>query len=116
MQLRDREYDLQRPLLVGILNLTPDSFSDGGQLFSNDDQVATLDKVLRRAALLIQDGADILDLGGESTRPGAQPVSEQTELDRVVPAVEAIAERLDVVLSVDTRRANVAKSAIRGQD
>ncbi len=102
MDLRDRHFDLRKPLLVGILNLTPDSFSDGGQL-------PALDDVLRRAEQLVRDGADILDLGGESTRPHATPVSEQEECDRVLPAVEALARRLDVPLSIDTRRAHVAR-------
>lgn len=106
MRLRDRDYDLRKPLLVGILNVTPDSFSDGGQLRDLDD-------VLRRAEQLQRDGADILDLGGESTRPGAAPVSPQTELNRVLPAVEAIAARLDLPVSVDTRRAAIAAQALR---
>ncbi|MFZ4579264.1 MAG: dihydropteroate synthase [Myxococcota bacterium] len=106
MRLGARELDLSRPLLVGILNVTPDSFSDGGNL-------PDLEAVLRRAEAMVRDGADLLDLGGESTRPGAHPVSVQVELDRVLPAVEALRARLDVPLSVDTRRAAVAEPALR---
>ena len=105
MYLRHHGFDLRKPLLVGILNVTPDSFSDGGQL-------ATLDQVLRRAEELVRDGADLLDLGGESTRPLATAVSPAQEAERVLPAVEALARRLDVPLSVDTRRAEIAQAAL----
>ena len=91
MYLRHRGFDLRKPLLVGILNVTPDSFSDGGQL-------ATLDQVLRRAEELMRDGADLLDLGGESTRPHAAAVSPTQEAERVLPAVEALARRLQTGL------------------
>lgn len=106
MRLRDRDYDLRTPLLVGILNLTPDSFSDGGEL-------AVLDAALRRAEAFVQDGADLLDLGGESTRPGAPPVTADEESARVLPVLEAIVARLDIPLSVDTRRAEIAAQAVR---
>ena len=105
MRLRDRTLDLHRPQLVGILNVTPDSFSDGGQLRHLDD-------VLRRAEQLVHDGADLLDLGGESTRPNAAPVSAEEEADRVLPAVRVLCARLDVPVAVDTRRAVVARDAI----
>lgn len=105
MHLRDRHFDLRKPLLVGILNLTPDSFSDGGQLL-------TLDDLVRRAERLVSDGADILDLGGESTRPHAPFVSPEVEADRVLPAIAALAQRLAVPLSVDTRRAAIASAAL----
>ena len=105
MRLRDRTLDLHRPQLVGILNVTPDSFSDGGQLRHLDD-------VLRRAEQLVHDGADLLDLGGESTRPNAEPVSAEEEADRVLPAVRVLCARLDVPVAVDTRRAVVARDAI----
>jgi dihydropteroate synthase len=85
---------------MGVINLTPDSFSDGGSLWQ-DGRPAT-DRILRRAERMLADGADILDLGGESTRPGAAIVSAQEECDRVLPTLESIAARLDVVLSVDT--------------
>jgi dihydropteroate synthase len=85
---------------MAILNVTPDSFSDGGRLF--DGGRLSLDRACVRAAQLVADGADIIDIGGESTRPGAAPVSTQQELDRVLPVVERLALELDVVLSVDT--------------
>ena len=106
MHLRDRHFDLRKPLLVGIVNLTPDSFSDGGQF-------QTIDEVLRRAEQLVHDGADILDLGGESTRPGAEPVSLQEEANRVLPVIAALASRIGVPLSVDTRRAAIADLTLR---
>ncbi|MEC7118756.1 MAG: dihydropteroate synthase [Pseudomonadota bacterium] len=90
-----RTLDLAVPQVMGILNVTPDSFSDGGQFVQRD-------AALRQAEQMLKDGASIIDVGGESTRPNALPVGEQIELDRVVPIVEAIAERLDVVISVDT--------------
>lgn len=95
-----RQLELSRTHVMGILNVTPDSFSDGGMLCSA--QGVQLDKVLRRAEKMVVDGATILDVGGESTRPGATLVSLQEELDRVLPVVEKIAAELDVVISVDT--------------
>lgn len=92
------------PLLMGILNVTPDSFSDGGRFLQRD-------AALRHAEQLLRDGADVIDIGGESTRPGANAVSEQQELDRVVPVVEAVAE-LGAVISVDTSRTAVMQASI----
>ena len=85
---------------MGILNVTPDSFSDGGALYAG--RSLSLDKVLERARDMVANGADIIDIGGESTRPGAAPVSPQEEMDRVLPAVELLAREVDVILSVDT--------------
>jgi len=82
---------------MGILNVTPDSFYDGGDFF---DQAAAIEG----AKTLVEEGADIIDIGGESTRPGAEPVSVDAEIDRVVPVIEAVAD-LDVSISVDTRKA-----------
>lgn len=90
---------------MGVLNVTPDSFSDGGRL-------ATLDAALVAARRMVADGARILDVGGESTRPGAAPVALDEELKRVVPVVRAIAAELDVVISVDTSRAEVIAEAV----
>ena len=90
---------------MGVLNVTPDSFSDGGLFL---DPGAALDQ----AARLTNAGADVIDIGGESTRPGATPVSLQEELDRVIPVVEALASRLDVILSVDTYKAPAASAAL----
>ncbi len=94
---------------MGVMNLTPDSFSDGGRLWQ--DGRPALDRLLRRAERMLADGADILDLGGESTRPGAAPVSVQEECDRVLPAVAAISARLDVIVSVDTSTPELMSAA-----
>jgi len=91
--------------IMGILNVTPDSFSDGGRYFS-------LDAALERARQLITDGADILDIGGESSRPFSEPVSEAEELRRVIPVIEKLAGNLDVPISIDTTKASVAKRAL----
>ena len=85
---------------MGILNVTPDSFSDGGQLYQHDR--LDLSALLFKAEAMVGAGASLLDVGGESTRPGAASVSEQQELDRVIPAIEVLARKLDVVVSVDT--------------
>lgn len=94
--------DLSFPRVMGILNVTPDSFSDGGQH-------ASLDEALRHAERMLAEGAAIIDVGGESTRPGASPVEEQQELDRVAPVVEALVRELDALVSVDTSRASVMR-------
>lgn len=107
----ERQLDLSLPHLMGVLNLTPDSFSDGGQLLRGNK--VDLDAVRRCAEQFCAAGATLLDLGGESTRPGAQPVTEQQELDRVLPAVEALAQEFDVVISVDTSTAYVMSQAAR---
>lgn len=101
-RFRDKVLDLSVPRVMGILNVTPDSFSDGG-LFHRSDAA------LRHAEQMIAAGADILDIGGESTRPGAVAVSTAEELDRVVPVVEAIAKSMDVIISVDTSNPVVIK-------
>lgn len=90
---------------MGILNVTPDSFSDGGAHRGPEEAAA-------RGAEMIAEGADIIDVGGESTRPGARPVPEDEELDRVVPAVRALRERTDALISVDTTKAAVAREAL----
>lgn len=103
--LRDRVLDLRpRALVMGIVNVTPDSFSDGGRFF--DPQQA-----IEHAHQLVRDGADILDIGGESTRPGATPVSVDEEIRRVVPVIEALAGT--VPLSIDTMKAPVAEAALQ---
>lgn len=97
---------LDRPIVVGILNITPDSFSDGGDFFSPES-------ALRGATRLLDEGADVLDIGGESTRPRAAPVSEAEELRRVVPVVRAVRARFpDAILSVDTVKSEVAERAL----
>ena len=97
-------FDLSRPLVMGIVNVTPDSFSDGGLHLQRDAALA-------HAHQLIAEGADILDIGGESTRPGAQPVSAQEELDRVLPIIEAL-HGAPVPISVDTSKPEVMQAAI----
>ena len=101
--------DLSRPNIMGILNVTPDSFSDGGQLYSRER--LDLSKTLSAVDSMLNDGADIIDVGGESTRPGAADVSVQEELDRVIPVLEAIKSRFDTVVSVDTSTAEVIAEA-----
>jgi dihydropteroate synthase len=90
---------------MGIINVTPDSFSDGGRF-------RDMDRMLAGAETMVGEGADILDVGGESTRPGAQPVAEAEELQRVVPAVEALRRHFDVPVSVDTSKAVVMRAAV----
>ncbi len=95
----------KRPLVMGILNVTPDSFSDGGRYMERE-------RALEYAREMVAQGADIIDVGGESTRPGAHPVSLEEEVDRVVPVVEALSRELEVPISVDTCKAPVAKGAL----
>ena len=106
-----RTLDLSRPRIMGVLNVTPDSFSDGGQLY-RDGRVDT-DVLLARAEQMLAEGADFLDVGGESTRPGAVAVSEAEELDRVVTAVEALAQHCDTIISVDTSTPSVMTESAR---
>lgn len=95
----------ERTLIMGILNVTPDSFSDGGQFLSVDDALA-------QAERMISDGADIIDVGGESTRPGGEPVSVAEEIERVVPVIEALSQRFSTPTSVDTTKSEVARAAL----
>lgn len=101
-----RSLDLTTPAVMGILNVTPDSFSDGGRY-------TVLDAALRQAEQMLADGAHLIDVGAESTRPGAAAVSEQEELDRLLPAVEAIASRFDTVISIDTSTPAAFREAAR---
>lgn len=94
-----------RTLVMGIVNVTPDSFSDGGRFLANRDAI---DQGLR----LLDEGADILDIGGESTRPYSDPVTQEDELARIIPVIEALARRSDVPISVDTTKAEVARRAL----
>jgi len=104
-RIRGRTLSLERPLVVGILNVTPDSFSDGGRWMGPA-------AALERARRMVDEGADLLDVGGESTRPGAAPVSADEELERVLPVLRAILADLRVPVSIDTRRAAVARAAL----
>lgn len=94
-----------RPRVMAVLNVTPDSFSDGGRY-------ADLGAVIVAAESMVRDGAEIIDIGGESTRPGARPVPEGEELDRVIPVIEALGRRMDVLLSVDTSKPAVMRAAV----
>lgn len=105
-QLPDRTMTFQRPLVMGIVNVTPDSFSDGGRFF---DPESAVDHGMK----LIEEGADLLDIGGESTRPGANPVEVQEELSRVIPVIEELSRRTTTPISIDTMKSTVAKAAIK---
>lgn len=106
LQCGSKRLSLDVPRVMGILNITPDSFTDGGKFES-------LDNALAQAEAMIAAGADIIDVGGESTRPGADVVDVQQEIDRVVPVIEAISQRFDTVVSVDTSKARVISAACR---
>lgn len=106
MKIGNREFDTERKIyLMGILNLTPDSFSDGGKY-------ARIEEALFRTEEMVNEGVDLIDLGGESTRPGSIPVSVEEELERVIPVIEAVKQRFDLPLSLDTYKAAVAKEGI----
>lgn len=105
MQFGSHQIDLTEPKIMGILNVTPDSFSDGGSF-------NTLDRALRQAERMVAEGATFLDVGGESTRPGANEVELAEELDRVIPVIEAITLNIDAVVSIDTSKAQVMCEAV----
>src|SRR5271169_734737 len=106
LHLRSRTLVLgERTLVIGVLNITPDSFSDGGAFRDSEEAVA-------RALQIEHDGADILDIGGESTRPGATPISSDQELRRILPVIQVLRGKLRIPMSVDTRRADVAQAAL----
>ena len=105
MKIGSYAFDDNKTHVMGILNVTPDSFSDGGRF-------VTMDQVIAHAEQMMQEGAAIIDVGGESTRPGYTMISDQEEISRVVPAIEAIKERLDIPVSIDTYKSAVAEAAI----
>ncbi len=105
LKLNKHTYDLKRPLVMGILNITPDSFSDGGKYLDFSD-------ALKRAHAMIEEGVDIIDIGGESTRPGSDPVSIDEELKRITPIIEALKRDSDIAISVDTYKPAVMKEVI----
>lgn len=107
LKCRNKMLDLSSPVVMGILNITPDSFYDGGRYYRDFDQA------LRKVESIINDGAQIIDIGGESTRPGALSVSLEEELDRVMPLVEKIHQTHDIVISIDTQKPQVMKEAIK---
>ena len=101
-----RVVDLSRHgMIMGVLNVTPDSFSDGGEFFS-------IDKAVARGLEIAAEGARIVDLGGESTRPGAEPVSVEEELRRVIPVIEKLRDKIDIFISIDTSKSEVATAAL----
>ena len=107
MKVRNTEFNFgERTYIMGILNVTPDSFSDGGKF--NEVNAA-----ITQAKRLVEEGADIIDIGGESTRPGAKTVTIEEEIARVVPVIEAIRKEMDVVISVDTYNSRTAEAAIK---
>ncbi|MGA2710800.1 MAG: dihydropteroate synthase [Steroidobacteraceae bacterium] len=102
---RHRILDLERPAVMGVLNITPDSFFDGGRY-------SQLGRALDRAARIVAEGASIIDVGGESTRPGSAGVDEAVEMERVIPVIESISERFDIAISVDTSKLGVMAAAV----
>ncbi|MGN1139827.1 MAG: dihydropteroate synthase [Oliverpabstia sp.] len=107
MRIGNREFDTKnKTYIMGILNVTPDSFSDGGK-FNN------LDAALSHAEEMIQDGADIIDIGGESTRPGHIVITDEEEISRVVPVIQAVKDRFDIPVSIDTYKGKVAEAALQ---
>ena len=105
LSIGNKQFDLSRAIVMGILNVTPDSFSDGGQF----DRV---EQAVEHALRMQQEGADIIDIGGESTRPGAQPVSVDEELERVLPVIRAIRQQSTIPISIDTSKAEVMRAAV----
>lgn len=106
MRIGTHEFDVKnQTYIMGIMNVTPDSFSDGGKIKS-------VDAALKRAEQMQREGAAILDIGGESTRPGYTPVSEEEEMERVIPVIEAVKKNIDIPISVDTYKSTVAQAAI----
>lgn len=103
---RQITFSFERPLIMGILNLTPDSFYDGGKFLSPD---RALDQALR----LVQEGADLLDIGAESTRPGARPISEEEELNRLLPVLDRLKSEISIPISIDTTKSSVAREALK---
>jgi dihydropteroate synthase len=101
----DKRVGLREPVVMGVLNVTPDSFSDGGRYLSRED-------ALRRADHLVEQGAAIIDIGGESSRPGAIPVPLDEELRRVIPVIEALAKHVPIPISVDTRKPTLMRAAV----
>lgn len=107
LKCRDKNIELgKKTLIMGILNVTPDSFSDGGR-YNN------LDSALEQAKKMVEDGVDIIDIGGESTRPGHTQISEEEEIGRVVPVIEMLSKELDIIISIDTYKYQVAEAALK---
>ena len=106
MKIGNRQFDTEhQTYIMGILNVTPDSFSDGGKFYKKDDALFHVEEMVR-------DGADIIDVGGESTRPGHQVITEEEEIERVVPVIERITASFDIPISIDTYKSKVAQAAL----
>lgn len=105
MYFRGRKVVFNCPKVMGVLNVTPDSFSDGGRY-------SQVDQALKQAQLMVDQGATFIDVGGESTRPGATEVATQVELDRVIPVIEAIARNIDTIITIDTSKPEVMETAV----
>jgi dihydropteroate synthase len=106
LQVNDKKYNLgQRTWMMGVINITPDSFSDGGLHFDKD-------KAVDRGLQLREEGSDIIDIGGESTRPSSEPVTEEEEVRRIIPVISALREKTDSLISVDTTKSAVARAAL----
>jgi dihydropteroate synthase len=105
LYLRNNFLELDTPVVMGVLNVTPDSFSDGGNFFGNESAV-------RQAEKMVENGASIIDVGGESTRPGSRQICADEELDRVMPVIERIKNELGVLVSIDTYKERVARTAV----
>lgn len=105
MRIGKKGLTVRGPMVMGILNVTPDSFSDGGSHYP--------DGAVEHALRMIEDGADIIDIGGESTRPGSDPVPSSVEIERIVPVIEKLSSMTDVPISVDTMKADVAEAALK---
>ncbi len=104
-QTSHRKFTLEKTLVMAILNVTPDSFSDGGNFFS-------IDEALKQVEIFVKEGADILDVGGESTRPNSERIAVEEEIRRVAPVIEEITKRFDIPISIDTSKSQVAKKAV----
>jgi dihydropteroate synthase len=105
LRCKGRMLDLSRPQVMGVLNVTPDSFSDGGRYFGG------VESAVAHAVQMVEEGATLIDIGGESTRPGADPVSAEEEMRRVLPVLEHVREETDVIISVDTSKPEVMRAA-----
>src|SRR2546423_7975321 len=105
-KIGDKVVDLsKRGMIMGVLNVTPDSFSDGGEFFATDAAVA-------RGVQIASEGANVIDVGGESTRPGAEPISVKEELRRVIPVIQGLRAKIDIIISIDTSESEVASAAL----
>lgn len=105
LYLRNKFLEFDEPVVMGVLNVTPDSFSDGGKFLE-------IDAALKQAEKMIKDGAHIIDVGGESSRPGADKVSIEEEIDRIMPIIESIKDRFETIVSIDTYKSRVAREAV----